>query len=637
MRLLTITVVCILMTTTLIIFHQNTMAQVQLIPREVLFGNPERAMARISPDGKRISYLAPKEDVLNIWIQTIGSNDAQVITHDTNRGIRNYFWAWDNNHIFYLQDINGNEDWHLYKVNLNTGISTNLTPFNGVQVRIIARDKQLPNKILIAMNKDNPQLHDVYHLDISTGQLTLIEKNFNNVGQWVVDSNFTIRGATQTLPDGSEQLLVKNKQGIWQKKIVWSFDEQSSSSVVQKGFSQDGKFLYIIESRNTNTTCLRKLNLMDNSIENIYQDLNYDINGIIQHPDTYEIQAVSVIRERHNWIIIDEIIKQDFALLAQLDEGEMYLCDRNYDDTKWIVAFTKDNGPPAYYLFDRTNKKGTFLFSNKPKLTSYSLAPMQPISFTARDGLPIQGYLTTPIQKEPKNLPLVVFVHGGPQARDTWGFDPTVQWLANRGYACLQINYRGSTGYGKKFINAGNKEWGGKMHNDLIDGVNWAIKKGIANPKKLAIFGGSYGGYAALVGATFTPDLFQCAVDIVGPSNLITFLNSLPAYWSKWLPHFYKRVGNPETEIEFLKSRSPFFNIDNIKIPILIAQGANDPRVKQTESEQIVAVMKQKGLDYEYMLFPDEGHGFAKPKNRLKFYAVAEKFLAKHLGGRYES
>ena len=637
MRLLTITVVCILMTTTLIIFHQNTMAQVQLIPREVLFGNPERAMARISPDGKRISYLAPKEDVLNIWIQTIGSNDAQVITHDTNRGIRNYFWAWDNNHIFYLQDINGNEDWHLYKVNLNTGISTNLTPFNGVQVRIVARDKRLPNEILIAMNKDNPQLHDVYHLDIATGQLTLIEKNFNNVGQWVVDSNFTIRGATQTLPDGSEQLLVKNKQGIWQKKIVWSFDEQSSSSVVQKGFSQDGKFLYIIESRNTNTTCLRKLNLMDNSIENIYQDLNYDINGIIQHPDTYEIQAVSVIRERHNWIIIDEIIKQDFALLAQLDEGEMYLCDRNYDDTKWIVAFTKDNGPPAYYLFDRTNKKGTFLFSNKPKLTSYSLAPMQPISFTARDGLPIQGYLTTPIQKEPKNLPLVVFVHGGPQARDTWGFDPTVQWLANRGYACLQINYRGSTGYGKKFINAGNKEWGGKMHNDLIDGVNWAIKKGIANPKKLAIFGGSYGGYAALVGATFTPDVFRCAVDIVGPSNLITFLNSLPAYWSKWLPHFYKRVGNPETEIEFLKSRSPFFNIDNIKIPILIAQGANDPRVKQTESEQIVAVMKQKGLDYEYMLFPDEGHGFAKPKNRLKFYAAAEKFLAKHLGGRYES
>ncbi len=487
------------------------------------------------------------------------------------------------------------------------------------------------------MNKDNPERHYAYHLDISTNKLTLIEKNLNNVEQWIVDRDFTIRGATQMLSDGGKQLLVKDKRGIWQTKIKWSPDDRISAQVVQKGFSQNGIFLYIIETRNTNTTCLRKINLLDNSVEDIFQDPTYDVNDIIQHPDTYELQAISVIREKLHWVTIDETVAQDFALLAQLDKGDLHLCNRNYDNTKWIVAFEKDNYPHSYYLFDRINKKGTFLFTDRPTLTSYSLATMQPISFITRDGLTIHGYLTIPKQKKSKNLPLVLFVHGGPQARDVWGFTPTVQWLANRGYACLQLNYRGSTGYGKKFINASNKEWGGKMHDDLIDGVNWAIDQGIANPKKLAIFGGSYGGYAALVGATFTPDVFKCAVDIVGPSNLITFISSLPAYWSKFLPHFYKQVGNPKTEVEFLKSRSPLFKIDKIKIPILIAQGANDPRVKQAESEQIVAAMKQKGLDYEYMLFPDEGHGYAKPENRLKFYTAADKFLAKHLGGRCES
>ncbi len=261
---------------------------------------------------------------------------------------------------------------------------------------------------------------------------------------------------------------------------------------------------------------------------------------------------------------------------------------------------------------------------------------MEPISFTSRDGLTIHGYLTLPPKTEGKNLPLVLNVHGGPQARDNWGYNPEAQWLANRGYASLQVNYRGSTGYGKEFLSAGDREWGGKMHDDLVDAVQWAIKQGIADPQKVAIYGGSYGGYAALVGATFTPDLFCCAVDIVGPSNLITLLRSVPPYWSALLVSLYRRVGNPDTDEEFLKSRSPLFKVDQIKIPMLIAQGANDPRVKQAESEQIVEAMKKRGIDYEYMLFPDEGHGFAKPENRLKFYAAAEKFLAKHLGGRFE-
>jgi dipeptidyl aminopeptidase/acylaminoacyl peptidase len=295
-----------------------------------------------------------------------------------------------------------------------------------------------------------------------------------------------------------------------------------------------------------------------------------------------------------------------------------------------------DDGPVEYYSYERKTKKPLFLFNSRPDLKNYTLAPMEPFSFRSRDGLTVRGYLTFPAGSSKMNLPMVLNVHGGPWVRDTWGYDPEAQWLANRGYICMQVNYRGSSGYGKAYLNAGNREWGGKMHDDLVDAVQWAVQKGYADPKNTAIYGGSYGGFAALVGATFTPDLFKCAVDIVGPSNLITFIKTIPPYWSVFLTEFHKRVGNPDTEEEFLKSRSPLFKVDQIKIPMLIAQGANDPRVKQDESEQIVAAMKKKGIDHEYMLFPDEGHGFAKPQNRIKFYDHAEKFLANHLGGRSE-
>jgi dipeptidyl aminopeptidase/acylaminoacyl peptidase len=354
------------------------------------------------------------------------------------------------------------------------------------------------------------------------------------------------------------------------------------------------------------------------------------------HPDTYEIQAVSFVKERTEWVIFDQSIKEDFEKIKAVDHGDFFILSRDNEDQKWVIGFTRDNGPVPYYAYDRTTKKATFLFDNKPDLKQYELAPMEPVSFKTRDGLTVHGYITFPPGDQKKQLPMVLNVHGGPWSRDTWGYDGEAQWFANRGYICLQVNFRGSTGYGKEFLNASIKEWGGKMHDDLVDAVHWAIKKGYADPKRIAIYGGSYGGYAALVGATFTPDLFSCAVDIVGPSNLITMIKSIPPYWSTLLAIEHKRVGNPDTEEVFLKSRSPLFKVDQIKIPILIGQGANDPRVKQAESEQIVQAMKEKGIDHEYMLFPDEGHGFAKPENRIKFYAHAEKFLAKHLGGRFE-
>jgi dipeptidyl aminopeptidase/acylaminoacyl peptidase len=377
-----------------------------------------------------------------------------------------------------------------------------------------------------------------------------------------------------------------------------------------------------------------RLDLLTEEVDILAEDPDYDVSDLLVHPDTREVQAAAFTRARTEWIVLDKAVREDFAAIAKLHPGDFAVVSRDRADKNWLVAFTADDGPLSYYTYDRDEKLGTHLFDDRPELKEYTLAPMEPVSFQARDGLKIHGYLTVPPALGRQKQPMVLNVHGGPWARDLWGYDPEAQWLANRGYACLQVNYRGSTGYGKRFLNAGNREWGAKMHDDLVAAVRWAVEEGIADPERVAIYGGSYGGYAALVGATFTPDLFRCAVDIVGPSNLITLIKSIPPYWKALIAVFHERVGNPETEKEFLESRSPLLRVDQIKIPMLIAQGANDPRVKQVESEQIIAAMEEKGIDHEYLLFPDEGHGFAKPENRLKFYAAAERFLAKHLGGR---
>ncbi len=436
-------------------------------------------------------------------------------------------------------------------------------------------------------------------------------------------------------PDSGHDLLIRDSaEGEWRTVINWDADDALTSGALS--FTRDGQSLYLIDSRDVNAGRLLKLNLTTNETSVLAEDAQYDVNNVMIHPDTYEIQAVAFDKDRVEWQILDSSIGLDFDRIGDIHQGDFSIVGRDDNDNTWVVAFTVDNGPVPFYVYDRKSQSADFLFDNQPDLANYTLAHMQPVAITARDGLALHAYLTLPADVEPKNLPMVLNVHGGPWARDSWGYDPEAQWFANRGYACLQVNYRGSTGYGKTFLNAGNKEWGGKMHDDLVDCVNWAIEQGIADAQKVAIYGGSYGGYAALAGATFTPDLFRCAVDIVGPSNLITLIRTIPPYWSTGLSMFYERVGNPDTAEDFLKSRSPLFHVDQIKIPMLIAQGANDPRVKQAESEQIVDAMKKKGINYEYLLFPDEGHGFAKPENRIKFYTAAEKFLATYLGGRYE-
>ena len=607
----------------------------KLIPRSVIFGNPEKTAPDISPDGKMLAYLAPSDGVLNVWVRTIGRDDDRAVTKDTNRGIFYYSWSGDGKRIMYLQDKGGNENWQLYDVDLATGETRSLTPFENVQVQLVGRDKHYPTHLILAINKDNPELHDAYHLDLTTGALTMVAKNPGNVVGWVADNYLKVRLALAPTPEGGMTLLYhRGDDAPWDTILTW--DSQNSLTSAPVGFAKDGKAIYMLDSRDANATRLVKMNLETGKTQVLAQDSLYDVSNVMINPDTYEVEAVEFGKDRNEWVVLDPALQKDFEAIRKIHDGEILIPSRDDANRIWIVGFLVDNGPMAYYAYDRSTGKATFLFDHRPALLKYTLASMEPISFKSRDGLTIHGYLTCPPGKPKKNLPLVLNVHGGPWARDTWGYDPEAQWLANRGYACLQVNFRGSTGYGKAFLNAGDKEWGGKMHNDLLDAVDWAVKQGIADPKKIAIAGGSYGGYAALVGATFTPDVFCCAIDQVGPSNLITFLETVPPYWTAMLEVFYKRIGNPKTETEFLKARSPLFKVDAIKIPMLIAQGANDPRVNKAESEQIVAAMRAKGLDVEYMLFEDEGHGLAKPENRLKFYGAAEKFLAKHVGGRYE-
>ena len=607
-----------------------------LVPRQVLFGNPERISPRISPDGTRLAWIAPDQGVLNVWVNAVGAplEDAEVVTADRDRGIRSYFWAHDDRHLLYVQDVGGDEDWHLFDVDLETREVRDLTPLEGVQARVEDADKRYPHTILVGLNRDNPQLHDVYRLDLPSGKLEKIVENPGFIG-FLADAELQVRAGLAPLPDGGMVVMVRDTpEGEWRTLLQYGQDDALTTEPV--AFTGDGNALWVISSVGANAGRLVKLDLADASVAVIAEDPEYDVAGVRLHPDTREPQAVTYVKERKENQVHDPALADDLAALAAVDPGDLSLVGHDDADQAWLAAYTNDDGPVRYYTYDRGTRQDTFLFDHQPALSEYPLAHMEPFSFAARDGLTVHGYLTFPPDKERAGLPAVLNVHGGPWARDTWGYNPEAQWLADRGYLCIQVNFRGSTGYGKEFVNAGDREWGAKMHTDLLDAVDWVVGQGYADRAKVGIYGGSYGGYAALAGAAFTPDAFACAVDIVGPSNLKTLIESIPPYWAPMIAQFHTRVGNPETEEEFLWERSPLSRAGDIRIPLLIAQGANDPRVKQAESEQIVAALTDKGIDHEYLLFPDEGHGFAKPENRLTFYAAAERFLAKHLGGRFE-
>jgi dipeptidyl aminopeptidase/acylaminoacyl peptidase len=609
-----------------------------LVPREVLFGNPEKVQPRLSPDGKRLAYIAPVDGVLNVWVGEIGAaaETFKPVTNDTDRGIRAFFWGQDNARILYLQDVGGDENWRLYDTELASGTIRDLTPFEGVQAQLIAEEKAFPTELLVGLNKDNPQLHDVYHVDLETGELEMVLQNPGIVGL-VADGEMRVRAGLQPRPDGGMNLVGRRPgASADQWEVFLEVDSDDALGTAPIGFTADGTGLYLLSSVDANASRLLRVDLVSGVATVLAEDPQYDVSGVMSNPDTREIQMVSFTKARTEHVVLDPSIVDDMAGIEAIQPGDVTFLGRDHADRTWLVAFTVDDGPVAYYAWDREAKQATFLFHHQPALSDYTLSPMEPFSFTARDGLTVHGYLTFPPGVDRRDLPAVLMVHGGPWARDSWGLNAEAQWLANRGYVAVQVNFRGSTGYGKEFVNAGNKQWAGAMHDDLIDAVEHVVGQGWVDRKRVAISGGSYGGYAALVGATFTPDVFCCAVDVVGPSNLQTLIESIPPYWAPIVAQFHERVGNPETEADLLWERSPLSKVGEIKIPILVAQGANDPRVKQAESEQIVAAMQEKGIDHVYLLFGDEGHGFAKPENRMKFFQVAEKFLARYLGGRFE-
>jgi dipeptidyl aminopeptidase/acylaminoacyl peptidase len=607
---------------------------VDLIPREVLFGNPERLAPAVSPDGRRIAYIAPVDGILNVWVGTLGGDDAAPVSNDRERGVRSFAWCPDNRHIVYPQDSGGDENWHLHIVDLEDGGDVDATPFDGVQARILAADRRQPNHLLVGLNRRDPQLHDAYLLDVRDGSLELVAENPGFAG-WLVDTELRVRGGLSFLPDGGVEVRVGEPDaGDYRTLLAVGSEDAITTDVA--GFTHEGDAIYLVTSKDVNAARLLRMEIASGDFEVLAEDPTYDVSDVLIHPDTHRVQAVTFTRERADHVVLDESIAADVEAMKALHPGDLHFRGRDHADRIWIVGFTADDGPIAYYAYDRESGEGTFLFVHKPDIAGYTLAPMEPFAFTARDGLEIHGYLTFPAGSDRSGVPTVLFVHGGPWARDEWGFSPDPQWLANRGYLCVQVNYRGSTGYGKSFVNAGDREWGARMHDDLIDAVAWVVEKGFADPDRIAIYGGSYGGYAALVGATFTPDAFTCAIDVVGPSDLRTLIRSIPPYWAPLVAQFHKRVGNPDTDDELLWSRSPLSRVDRIRIPMLIAQGANDPRVKQEESDQIVAAMTERGIPHRYLVFPDEGHGFRKPENNLTFHAAAEEFLAEHLGGRLE-
>ncbi len=623
--------------------------EIPLIPRKQFFGNPEKARARISPDGSKLAFLAPVDGVLNVWVAPADDlSSAKQVTDDKKRGIRSFSWAYTSKHLLYSKDEAGDENWHIYAANLETDEIKDLTPLPKVSARMSGVSDKFPEEVLIGINdRGEGQLHDVYRVNIVTGERELVQLNPGFAG-FVTDDDYRVRFAVTFTPQAGQLYLMPNPTATDPKEKWVKFTEFSASDAMTSslsGFDKTGTKVYLLDSRERNTGALKLLDLKTNKAELIAEHDKADISGAISHPTKKHVQAVSFTYARREWKILDDSIKPDLDYLATVADGEIQLTSRTLDDKTWTVAYVMDDGPVQFYLYDRENKKATFLFTSQPELAKLPLVKMHSLTIKARDGLELVSYLSLPKDSNPdgaarpkKPLPMVLHVHGGPWARDSWGYNPTHQLLANRGYAVLSVNYRGSTGFGKDFINLANKQWAASMHDDLLDAVKWAVDEGIAQEDKIAIMGGSYGGYAALVGLTFTPDVFACGIDIVGPSSLITLLENPPPYWMPFMPVMKLRVGDwstPEGR-KFLDSRSPLNFVDKIKRPLLIGQGAKDPRVKKAEADQIVAEMNQQKIPVTYMLYPEEGHGFAKPENRFSFNAVTEAFLAEHLGGRYE-
>ena len=619
-----------------------------IIDREIFFGNPEIAAASISPDGKLIAFRKPYKDTMNIWVKRADEpfEKAKLLTAETKRPIRSTFWSRDSKYILFINDFGGDENFNVYAVDpaaappagAEVPVTRNLTDMKKVRALIYEVPRNEPDAIYVGLNDRDPRWHDLYKLKISTGERTLLQKNTDRFDGYRFDNSGKLRLATRTTPAGDNETLLLNADGTSTK--IYSCTVFENCAPIR--FHKDNKRVYFIT--NTGDTNLIRLVLFDPETkkeEPIESDpMNRVDLGGARFSDLNDELIVTIYQDdKPRLYFKDKGFDADYKLIRQkVGQKELSFGSTTTDETRWIVTAWSDNEPGDTYLFDRKTKQLTKQYRIRERLPREALAEMRVVRYKSSDGLEVPAYLTLPKGLPGKNLPTIVMPHGGPWGRDVWGYNSYAQFAANRGYAVLQPNFRGSTGYGKKFLDAGNKEWGDKMQDDLTWGVKYLVAEGIADPKRVGIWGGSYGGYATLAGITFTPDLYAAAVAEVAPSNLITLLETIPPYWESGRITFYKRMGDPTTEEgrAQLTRQSPLTHAAKIKTPLLITQGANDPRVNKRESDQIVIALRERNYPVEYLLAPDEGHGYARPVNNMAVLAAAERFLSKHLGGRFQ-
>jgi dipeptidyl aminopeptidase/acylaminoacyl peptidase len=611
-----------------------------LIPRRVLFGDPDKGWARISPDGARLAFLAPFNGVLNLWVAPLRDiAKARPFTRVSDRSLGTWLtWMPDNRHVVYFREQGGDENWQAHRVDLTTGDIRALTPGPGVKSYVQEVSRHFPQELLIAHNERDKRFFDVYRVNVVTGTSDRIETNDAGFFSYFSDAQLRVRFGARYTDDASIAYLQRGPDGNW--TLFTRIDMTDALSTRPIDVSDDGAELYWLDSRDRDTAAVVAQDLKSGARRVLAEDATADFNELALDPWSLRPFAARVTFTRRRWQVLDPAYADDFTRLAKQEHGDIGGIEKSLDQKHWVVYYERDQGPGRVVHYDRVAKRSRVLFTTKKALEAMPLVTMEPVTIRARDGLQLVSYLSLPRDRA-RGLPgpMVLDVHGGPWARDTWGLSSTHQWLANRGYAVLSVNFRGSTGFGKAFVNAANLEWAGKMHDDLIDAVDWAIAERIADPKRVAIFGASYGGYSALVGLTFTPEKFACAVDYVGISNILTLLETIPPYWKPWQTIWKVRTGDYTTEEgrRFLAERSPLTHVGRIVRPLLIAHGANDPRVKVAESEQIVAAMRERGIPVTYLYYSDEGHGFRRQENRRSFNAVAEAFLARHLGGRFET
>jgi dipeptidyl aminopeptidase/acylaminoacyl peptidase len=605
----------------------------RLIPMEDFFRNPEQASFTLSPDGEHLALLKPWETRLNIHVQKIGEEEATRITSSTERDIVGYLWA-NNSRIAYVQDKFGDENWKLYAVNIDGSDEKELTPFEKVQVRLVDRLKDDDQHMLISMNKRNPHIFDVYRIDVDTGEMDMIAQNPGNIIGWVTDHEGSLRVAVTSDGVNTSLLYRDTEKDNFQVLITTDFKE----SLVPLFFTFDNKNLYVASNIGRDKTAIYEYDVKTKEQTRLlYEHPEVDVSRLLRSDKRKKITGVVYLTEKRHYHFFDQEREQlQKDLEERLPGYEVVVNNMSRDERKVLVRTYSDRSFGSYYYFNLDTDEFMKMADISPWLNEEEMAEMEPITYTSRDGLTIHGYLTLPKGLKSKNLPVVVNPHGGPWYRDSWGFNPEVQFLANRGYAVLQVNFRTSTGYGRQFWEAGFKQWGMAIQDDITDGVKWLIDKGIADPQRVGIYGGSFGGYCTLAGLAFTPDLYACGVDYVGVSNIFSWMKAIPPYWKLHREMFYEMIGDPEKDKELLEKASPIFHVDKMKAPLFIAQGANDPRVPKAESDQMVEALKERGIDVPYMVKDNEGHGFRNEENRFDFYRAMEKFLAKHLGGRAE-